>query len=369
MDSTSLTNFVESVCNESHLRVETDLGGGFVRLKSEEAERRQAAHDIRTTEDALIELLRNSRDAHAHSIFIATSKSERVRKLLVIDDGDGIPDFMKELVFEPRVTSKLDTMHFDKWGVHGRGMALYAVRTNAQACGVVQSQPAAGTALFADFNTDSVSEKTDQSTFPAFSLNENNRISVRGPKNIIRTSCEFAFEHRNSVSVYLGSPVEIAATLYAYGKATLSLLDRTFMHDESAIVITKKLALAADEESFCDVARSMGIELSTRSAYRILGGQIAPIDPLLDQIQDSLLQQNAKPPVRSAKKGHEAAPKGKRKPISFAADDLSDFTMRVKKEYKELAESYYLAKDVDVHAQVRGDALIVRIPLASDDSL
>ena len=79
MDSTSLTNFVESVCNESHLRVETDLGGGFVRLKSEEAERRQAAHDIRTTEDALIELLRNSRDAHAHSIFIATSKSERVR--------------------------------------------------------------------------------------------------------------------------------------------------------------------------------------------------------------------------------------------------------------------------------------------------
>ena len=274
MDSTSLTNFVESVCNESHLRVETDLGSGFVRLKSEEAERRQAAHDIRTTEDALIELLRNSRDAHAHSIFIATSKSERVRKLLVIDDGDGIPDFMKELVFEPRVTSKLDTMHFDKWGVHGRGMALYAVRTNAQACGVVQSQPGAGTALFADFNTDTVSEKTDQSTFPAFSLNENNRISVRGPKNIIRTSCEFAFEHRNSVSVYLGSPVEIAATLYAYGKATLSLLDRTFMHDGNEIVITKKLALAADEESFCEIAQSMGIELSTRSAYRIMGGQI-----------------------------------------------------------------------------------------------
>ena len=87
------------------------------------------------------------------------------------------------------------------------------------------------------------------------------------------------------------------------------MLDRTFMHDGSEIVITKKLALAADEESFCEIAQSMGIELSTRSAYRILGGQIAPIDPLLDQIQDSLLQQNAKPPVLSVKKGHEAAPK------------------------------------------------------------
>ena len=41
----------------------------------------------------------------------------------------------------------------------------------------------------------------------------------------------------------------------------------------------------------------------------------------------------------------------------------------MKEDYQELAKAYYLAKDVDVHAQVRGDALIVRIPLASDDSL
>ena len=100
-----------------------------------------------------------------------------------------------------------------------------------------------------------------------------------------------------------------------------------------------------------------------------MGGQIPPIDSLLDQIQDSLLQQKAKPPARSSKKGHEAAPKGKRKPVSFTADDLSDFTTRVKEDYQELAKAYYLAKDVDVYAQVRGDALIVRIPLASDDSL
>ena len=51
----------------------------------------------------------------------------------MIDDGDGHPRrAMHERVFEPRVTSKLDTMHMDKWGVHGRGMALYSIAVNAE---------------------------------------------------------------------------------------------------------------------------------------------------------------------------------------------------------------------------------------------
>ena len=53
------------------LRVEDDLGDGFVRLRSAEAERRQAAHDIRSTEDIVIEALRNARDAQARTILMA----------------------------------------------------------------------------------------------------------------------------------------------------------------------------------------------------------------------------------------------------------------------------------------------------------
>ena len=50
MNDRSLAGFVASVNGEGHLRVEYDYGDGFVRLRTSEAERRQAAQDIRNTE-------------------------------------------------------------------------------------------------------------------------------------------------------------------------------------------------------------------------------------------------------------------------------------------------------------------------------
>ncbi len=38
-----------------------------------------------------------------------------MKTLAFLDDGDGIPIEMHERVFEPRVTSKLETMVMDKW--------------------------------------------------------------------------------------------------------------------------------------------------------------------------------------------------------------------------------------------------------------
>ena len=74
MSESDLSDFIEAVTGDTHLRVEDDLGCGFVRLRSAEAERRQAKHDIRGTEDIVIEMLRNARDAHAKLIFVAISQ-------------------------------------------------------------------------------------------------------------------------------------------------------------------------------------------------------------------------------------------------------------------------------------------------------
>ena len=54
MEDSNLLGFIEEVSGDQHLRVEEDYGQGFVRLRSAEAERRQAKHDIRCVEDIVI---------------------------------------------------------------------------------------------------------------------------------------------------------------------------------------------------------------------------------------------------------------------------------------------------------------------------
>ena len=96
----SLESFIENLTGDSHLRVQDDLGDGFVRLKAAEAQRRQAKQDIRSFEDVVIEMLRNSRDANAHTIFVACWKEQSFRHVTMIDDGDGIPPSLHKTVFE-----------------------------------------------------------------------------------------------------------------------------------------------------------------------------------------------------------------------------------------------------------------------------
>ena len=226
-----MKDFLDSVAPQSNLRVEEKLGCGFVRLRIREAERRQAQQDIRCVEDIVIELLRNSRDAGAHHIFVATTKQDTIRTITVLDDGVGIPLSMHDKIFEARVTSKLDSVHSDHWGIHGRGMALYAIKEHAQQAYVASSLPGLGTALVVRVDTDKVTEKRDQSSRPLYhALKQDPRdvqskaqikqavtsdFELVGPHNIIRTCCDFALRESKNCEVYLGTPTEIIATLYA----------------------------------------------------------------------------------------------------------------------------------------------------------
>ncbi len=357
--SDSLNTFVDSICKESHLRVENDFGDGFVRLKIDEAQRRQAEQDIRCSEDVLIELLRNSRDAHARVLFVALNKIGSVRRITIIDDGEGVPHKMHELIFEPRVTSKLDSSHIDKWGVHGRGMALYSIKTNTQEAYVATSEKGLGCAIVVQSDTEKLKEKADQSSFPNFDFESNNTVKIKGPKNLIRCACEFAIEHRNTLLVYVGSPVEIATTLYSFGISSVSKIDRIFQSDLSEIPLCKRLAFAPDEQSFAQIASDLGLPISSRTARRIMDGELKAQDSLIDIIQNHLI-------VKSTNKGSNATKKrtaSKRGKIYLAEDDLREFKDGVSQSFSSLAKSYYLENDVDVKVQTKPDKIVVEIPL------
>ncbi|MCL2883250.1 MAG: ATP-binding protein [Coriobacteriia bacterium] len=355
MSDDKLIDFIEQVSGGSHLRVEENLGEGFVRLRIEEAERRQAKHDIRCIEDTVIELLRNARDAHAHSIYIASQKEGEERRLTVIDDGDGIPAELQELVFDARVTSKLETMVEDDWGIHGRGMALFSIRSNTDEARIVSSAPGLGSAFRVAASTAHLGEKVDQSSFPVLELGESGELQVaRGPRNILRTAIEFALANRGAIHVYLGSNSEIAATLLEMSQRAVSADTLLFVDDPETLPVAQRLAMATDAAEFIRIASSIGLDISERTAHRVLAGQISPQSDLLSQAKKSRYR-HKKADIFKDSRG-----------LKLASEDVQAFSREMEKAFELLAARYYISLTDLPKVQIKGDVITVRFPIEKD---
>ncbi len=362
MPDSDLESFVETVCGDSHLRVETDLGDGFVRLRSSEAQRRQAAQDIRCSEDIVIEMLRNARDAHARNIFLATNKCANTRRIVMLDDGDGVPGHLQQTIFEPRVTSKLDTFHMDKWGVHGRGMALYSIAENAESAYVIVSGPQLGSSFVIETDTRKLPEKTDQSTFPTFTLSEGGTVNVRGPKNILRITCEFAIEARRSCSVFMGSATDVAATLYQYALSSASALVGAGAGDPSTLPVCKRLATAKTPAAFAEISATLGLEMSERSARRIMDRQIKPVDPLLSLISIDGMQ--ASEPVGGSHANRSSARSvADARGLRIDDSSLSELERAVRGAFSPIAQAHFLDEGVNPTISVSRDRIRIEIPV------
>lgn len=357
-DSISLSNFIEEVTGSDPIRIEEDFGHGFVRLRSSEAERRQAAQDIRSSEDVVIELLRNSRDAGAKNIYVATGRIGDIRTLIVIDDGLGIPASMEEKIFQPRVTSKLDTAHMDKWGLHGRGMALFSIAENSLEHCVVYSSEGHGTSIKITLSMTDISEKKDQSTFPYFEIVEG-VFQMRGPKNIQRVICEFAIDNRNDVNVYYGSFTEICATLYSKGIQLVPAKERIFSSSRIYHGAAEMLSYANDPDAFRDIASLLGLQISSRSARRILDGEIKPLETVFSLVESSMAFGREEEP--SPEDGI-AMPSITEQKTHFnpriTKPDLREFEGKVISAFDDLSEKYYLENQVPKISVKRGKLII-----------
>ncbi|MBN1298466.1 MAG: ATP-binding protein, partial [Actinobacteria bacterium] len=197
----------------NHLKVEEDLGSGFVKLKISEAERRQALQDINTIEDIVLECLRNCRDAGSKNILIATKKTgDRKRFLYFIDDGSGIPEKFHKLIFQSRVTSKLENSVKDAYGFHGRGMALFSIKLNVDNIKITHSRPGSGTCIFIEADTDKIPEKKDQSLMPSIVKNENDFALEGGTNNIVKLIMDFSLQNPQ-INVFYGNLTQIVSTM------------------------------------------------------------------------------------------------------------------------------------------------------------
>lgn len=193
-------------------------------------------------EDALVELLRNARDARAENIFVSSVlRRRRYRTLTVIDDGHGIPERYRDLIFEPGVTTRhLDPT--DRTGIpHGAGLSLYHIKELALKAAIMSTD--SPTSITVTFDTREIHERSLQSeTRPSRS-------------NLLATMRDFAANRLDNpalLDLYYGKPATILATLI--NKCIIQTPDN----------------LAA----LMDRAKDLGLEMSSRTAQSVRGGNV-----------------------------------------------------------------------------------------------
>ena len=353
-----LTSFVARMGGDRALRVEENLGQGFVRLRVAEAERRQAAHDIRCSEDIVIEMLRNARDAQARHIFLATTKDGDERIITMLDDGVGIPRELWASVFDARVTSKLESVHMDRWGVHGRGMALYSIAENVTSYGVVDSVIGGGTSIRVTSDTARLGERADQSSWPTTGVDDQGRMTIeRGPHNILRTCCEFALEERGGCEVYVGSPAEMAATMRARIRPSVSNKDLLFLDDLSTLPLCERFRIASDARELMQIAQACGLDISERTAHRVIAGQVKPLRSVMARLSHG----------RSTKGKREIDLGADRRGLTLSKDDSQEFIRMMERDFAFLADRYYLSLKAQPRIRVAGNRLSVYFEYEGED--
>jgi len=383
-NSSDLNKFLEQLNIKDSLSIEEDLGNGYVRLKISEAERRQALQDINCVEDIFVELLRNSRDAGSKNIFIGTKKIEdKIRIIHFIDDGSGVPDALKDLIFEARVTSKLENGMKDAYGFHGRGMALFSIKLNVKNIKITFSGKSIGTSFFLDIDLDDVPEKKDQSIVPQIIKMDEDINIIGGVNNIIKTIIEFQIQNRD-IDFYYGAPTQILSTMreklkkkrsqgyYPIFKNWEKLMD---FISQNEIKVTEIPVLTDSYSLMGEIAEKIfNMNISRRGIQRIIYNDIKLLEPLkLDLIDHANVHESpSKDQINCSGKTYKKDFKLKlfdeeRLASRFKDDEIKGIIEPLKERFNQLGNKYFLSVNKNIEFKRSNNIIKVIIELSDKE--
>ncbi|MBN2169575.1 MAG: sensor histidine kinase [Actinobacteria bacterium] len=359
----SLSDFIASLTSNSLQKVEEKLGYGFVKLKVAEAERRQAYHDIRSVEDVIRELVRNSRDAGAHNVLVGFQKEKgRYRRITVLDDGCGVPGEMHSLIFEPRVTSRCESYEEDRFGVHGRGMALFSIKSRVEDIKLIASVSGSGTSVDVKIDTAKLPEKSDQASIPQLYREGDDYQIGSGTHNVNRLLLEISIDLKGK-NFYVGSFAEVASTLYGMRKKNTAGSGVSIWKDIYGIRDAKSLS------EFC--TKELGLAVSERNAYRILNGEIPPLDSVFDKALSAVLE--VEDPGPALKHGLEIdkvdieAGLDKNRLKMLKKNELEEIGEEVKTITGRVIEKYYLRVNGNPKIRKGRGKIVISLYVSEED--
>jgi hypothetical protein len=377
-NSSDLEKFLDELNIKDSLNIEEDLGYGYVKLKISEAERRQALQDINCVEDVIVELLRNSRDAGSKNVYIGTRKIEdKRRKIYFVDDGCGIPPELQNIIFQSRVTSKLENGIKDSYGFHGRGMALFSIKLNVDEIKIVFSDLLKGASFYLDINLLKIPEKKDQSSIPQIIKTDGDLSIIGGVNNIIKTIIEFQLQNRD-MNFYYGSPTQILTTMrenarknnenYPEFDSWEELIDYVLNNE---IKVTNIPSLTGNFNVMEEVAKNIfNMDISRRGIQRVIYNEINKLEPL------RLIQENVPENSFEEQSGnrYENKPeKGKDKKLTlcdetklasrFKDEEIRCIINAAEEKIREIGSKYFITTGENIEYKKTNNTIKLSIEL------
>ena len=159
------------------------------------------------------------------------------------------------------------------------------------------------------------------------------------------------------------------ATLYQLATSAASSLSQVFSSYDESTPYIERFAYVADAQALADLANSLGLPLSTRSAHRVLNNEIKPV-PLHLEFLSNTKKEQAHTTSSKRKSDTQDERRFKQGPISqtshgisIKSKDLRRLEKPILSSYKELADAYYLESDVKPTITCRNNSLVISIPL------
>jgi len=375
-NSSDIKRFLSELKIKDSLNIEEDLGDGYVRLKISEAERRQALQDINCVEDIIVELLRNSRDAGSKNIFIGTKKIEdKRRKIYFIDDGNGIPPNLHKLIFQSRVTSKMENGIKDPYGFHGRGMALFSIKLNVDDISIVFSDRSKGASFYIDIDLLKIPEKKDQSVVPQIIKTDGDLSIIGGVNNIIKTIIEFQLQNKD-INFFYGSPTQILATMRevlrkdkrydSYPKFDRWEKLKNFI-GKNKIKITE-IPVLTDNYNLMDmISKNMfNMDISQRGIQRIIYNEIKALEPLKIDLDSNLrekINNLSEDEVGSKPNKKLILYDESRLASRFKDEEIRCIIKTLEDKIKELGEKYFITTGKNIEYKKANNIIKILIEL------
>ena len=123
-----------------------------------------------------------------------------------------------------------------------------------------------------------------------------------------------------------------------------------FIDDEAELPVCERLGCAADAADLMRIARSIGLEMSERTAHRILSGQIKPLRSVTSRLLRMRSERKAPAPIDLSRD---------RRGLKIAQDDLDEFSRVLERDFEGIAARYYLSLSREPRIRVSRDSITV----------